>query len=64
MEMLVLLWPLSGIVIHIYECARMKTWCGTPIWREPTTYAMLFLAMICGPLLLLLPPDHPKSGEG
>jgi len=44
-----LLWILTGAVSHIIECCRMKTWCGTPIWAEPSTYMMFFPAMLMGP---------------
>lgn len=42
-------WPVSGIVCHIVYCCKDKTWCGTPIWQEPSTYLMFFPAMIMGP---------------
>jgi hypothetical protein len=44
-------WALCGVIIHIVLCNRMKTWCGTPIWEEVTTWMMFFPAMIAGPLL-------------
>lgn len=51
MEALLLLWPISGIVAHIIQCNRMKTWCGTPVWEEPSTYVMFFCAALGGPIL-------------
>lgn len=53
MEWLILLWPLSGVAGFILLAESMKTWCGTPIWEEPTTYLMFFPAMMAGPIMLL-----------
>jgi len=59
-----MLWALSGIVIHIICAIEMKTWCGTPVWREPSTYVMFIPAMIGGPLLLIArilePPENGR----
>jgi len=54
MEAIAAIWPITGIVLHIIECNRMKTWCGTPIWEEPLTYVMFFPAMVAGPLMFLV----------
>ena len=50
--MLVLIWGVLGIIGHIVDASRMRTWCGTPIWDEPSTYVMFFPAMILGPIAI------------
>lgn len=54
MEFIFLLWPLAGIIAHIVGCNKMKTWCGTPIWDEPTTYAMFLPAAAAGPIFFIV----------
>ena len=58
--LLALAWALSGIFIHAYQCDKMKTWCGTPIWQEPSAWAMFIPAMIAGPLQLFFTPPEGK----
>ena len=60
MESLGLLWPASGIVAHIIQANRMKTWCGSPIWEEPSTYVMFVPAMIAGPFMFLFLEQDDK----
>ena len=57
LEILWLLWPLTGAAIHAAKCADMKTYCGEPIWQVAGTYMMFFPAMIAGPLLLFVYRD-------
>ena len=49
--MTVLLWIAIGWAIHITEANRMRTWCGQPIWTEPSTYVMFFPAALLGPFM-------------
>jgi hypothetical protein len=63
MGLIILLWFLCGIAIHVQQANKMKTWCGTPVWEEPTTYVMFFPAMIAGPVLLLFMSKDDKSNE-
>lgn len=51
-------WSLAGVAAHVEACNRMKTWCGTPIWQEPSTYMMFFPAMIAGPFLWFFIPSR------
>ena len=50
--LLILSWPVVGIVCHLVMCEQMETWCGTPIWEEPSTYMMIFVAAVAGWLML------------
>jgi hypothetical protein len=49
-----LVWVALGWIAHIIEAFRMKTWCGTPIWYEPSTYVMFFPASLLGPIMFVL----------
>lgn len=53
MEIAVLIWIGLGIAGHIIQANKMKTWCGTPIWEEVSTYLVFVPAMICGPFLFI-----------
>jgi hypothetical protein len=63
-DLFLFLWPVSGLLLHIHTCNQAKTWCGTPIWEEPTTYVVAFLAMIMGPVyLLVIYLAEPTQGD-
>jgi hypothetical protein len=51
MEIVLTLWMLSGIHAHVVAANDMKTWRGTPVWREPTTYVMFIPAALGGPII-------------
>jgi hypothetical protein len=57
MELLILLWVFVGVWCHMSYCLRHKEWCGTPIWREPSTYFMFLIAAIVGPFMLTIDDD-------
>jgi hypothetical protein len=57
MEIFVSLWVISGIAAHMDYCLRKDTWCGVPIWQEPSTYVMFIVAAIAGPILWLIDDD-------
>lgn len=46
-------WAGIGAGLHIWHCQKLKTYCGKPIWRDPSAYFMFLPAMIAGPLMLL-----------
>lgn len=56
----ILFWIGCGVLAHVIQCSQMKTWCGTPIWREPTTWLMFFPAMLAGPIMFVFVKDNPS----
>lgn len=60
MEIVVLLWALCGAIGHIRQAREMKTYCGTPIWKDIGTYMMFVPAMVAGPIILLAFERYPE----
>lgn len=58
-EAIVLIWMGLGIVGHVWGANQMKTWCGTPVWEEPSTYLMFVPAIVAGPLMFLFVQMNP-----